>query len=126
MHADRRIRPAVLSKYQQWLGPAHWQLFCTLTFAYQVSKQQAKRTFAEFVCRAEKTLRSRISYVRGDEFRYSGCGMPGSPMHFHLVIASAAKIDREWLASLWESMAGTRILLTYAHTIRRWTASPTC
>lgn len=94
--------------YAQWLSRIPWQLFCTLTFAHRVSDQHANKVFLEFVDRAERRFRSPITYVRGDERRFSGCGMPASPRHYHLLLASAVKLDREWLRNCWEYMAGER------------------
>jgi hypothetical protein len=53
-------------------------------------------------------MRASLTYVRGEEVRYSGCGMPASPIHFHLVIASSVKLNGQWLGGLWQEMAGKR------------------
>jgi hypothetical protein len=97
-----------LAAYVAWLQPVPWQLFGTFTFAWQVSDQQAVRTFGEFVNRMEKTLRGPITILRGDEKRFSGCGMPGAPRHFHALMATNRRLDRHFVADLWMSMAGRR------------------
>jgi len=94
--------------YVAWLRPVPWQLFCTFTFAWQVSDQQALRVFTEFVSRLEKSLRGPVALVRGDEKRFSGCGMPGAPRHFHAVMAAHRRLNRHWVADVWMSMAGRR------------------
>jgi hypothetical protein len=95
-------------KTTAWLKSLPWQLFCTLTFAYQVSLQQANALFDQFIDRSENSIRAPLTYVRGTENRYSGCGLPGSPWHFHLVIGADVALDPERLGRLWESMAGRR------------------
>jgi hypothetical protein len=101
--------PKQLTAYEKWLRVVHWQLFCTFTFAYQVSERQAQGIFTEFVARAEKYLRAPLVFVRGEEFRYSGCGKPGSPRHYHVLMTSSRALDGAWISALWEQMAGTRI-----------------
>jgi hypothetical protein len=94
--------------YVTWLRPVPWQLFCTFTFAWQVSDPQALKVFSEFVHRLEKSLRGSVGLVRGDEKRFSGCGMPGAPRHFHVVIAAHRQLDRHFVGQLWMSLAGRR------------------
>ena len=97
-----------LAVYVAWLREVPWQLFCTLTFAWPVSDPQAVKVFREFVNRLERFVRGPIVFVRGDEKRYSGCGMPGAPRHFHALLTAHCKLDRHLVADLWMSMAGRR------------------
>jgi hypothetical protein len=97
-----------LNDYIEWLNRVPWQLFCTFTFAWPVSDPQAVRVFGEFVNRMERALRGPVALVRGDEKRFSGCGMPGAPRHFHAVLTAHRKLDRHWVADLWMSLAGRR------------------
>ena len=97
-----------LAPYVAWFGAVPWQLFCTFTFAWPVSDSQAVKVYKEFVNRLERSVRGPIVFVRGDEKRYSGCGMPGAPRHFHALLAAHRKLDRRWVADLWMSMAGRR------------------
>jgi hypothetical protein len=94
--------------YERWLGTVPWQLFCTFTFAWRVSDAQALKVYDEFVRRLEIFLRGPIVYVRGDEKRYSGCGTPEAPRHFHAVITGHRRIDPELVSDLWELLAGRR------------------
>jgi hypothetical protein len=91
-----------------WLRNVPWELFCTFTFSRQVSDPQAVRIFRDFVDRLEKSLGGPVGLIRGDEKRYSGCGMPGAPRHFHALLAAHCKLDRHFVADLWMSMAGRR------------------
>jgi hypothetical protein len=97
-----------IQAYVEWLQGMPWQLFCTFTFAWHVSDVRAVKVFNEFVNRVEKYFRCPIGYVRGDEKRFSGCGMPGAPRHFHVVIAAIVRLDHHFVADLWMSLAGRR------------------
>ena len=95
-------------EYAGWLKSVPWTLFCTFTFAWRVSDQQAHQTFATFIDRLERILRSDVAYVRGDEKRLSGCGKPASGRHFHVLLTSAAPLSPSLVECLWMDMAGTR------------------
>jgi hypothetical protein len=103
-----RKREHVIQAYEDWFSRIPWQLFCTLTFAHRVSDQQANGIFIEFINRVERQILAPIAYVRGDEKRFSGCGMPASPRHYHLLLACVVELDRDWLRNCWEYMAGER------------------
>jgi hypothetical protein len=102
------LRRPTSEAYVAWLKTVPWQLFCTFTFAWQVSDPQAVMVFREFVNRLERSLRIPVVLVRGDEKRFSGCGMPGAPRHFHALLTAHRKLDRQLVADLWMSMAGRR------------------
>jgi hypothetical protein len=102
------IKQRSLEAYEIWLRNVPWKLFCTFTFSRQVSDPQAVRIFRDFVDRLEKSLAGPVGLIRGDEKRYSGCGMPGAPRHFHALLTAHRQIDRHLVADLWMSMAGRR------------------
>jgi hypothetical protein len=106
--STRLSRAEIAAQYEQWLKLVPWQWFVTLTFAYQVSDQQANQIFLEYINRVERQLRAPIIYVRGDEKRYSGCGKPGAPRHYHLVMASSGTLNPRWMCERWEAIAGKR------------------
>ena len=97
-----------LAAYVEWLRPVPWQLFCTFTFAWQVSDPQAVRVFGAFVNRMERSLHGPVAYVRGDEKRFSGCGVPAAPRHFHALLTAHRKLNHQVVADLWMGMAGRR------------------
>src|SRR5438045_9782229 len=101
-----RPRSRDLKDYVACLQHVPWQLFCTFTFAWSVSDAQAMGVFNAFVNRLECSLRCPITYLRGDEKRFSGCGKPGSPRHFHAVLAAPYALDRKFVSDTWMSMAG--------------------
>jgi hypothetical protein len=100
--------PVILG-YVNWLQGVRWQLFCTFTFAWPVSDPQADKVFKRFIDRLEKSLACPIAYIRGDEKRFSGCGMPAAPRHFHAVLTTHGRLDRHWVADHWMQMAGHRL-----------------
>jgi hypothetical protein len=97
-----------LREYVVWLQGFPWQLFATFSFVWRVSDGQAAQVFKTFINRLEKSLRCPIVYIRGDEKRYSGCGKPAAPRHFHLLMAAAIRLDANYIANTWMRMAGFR------------------
>src|ERR1035438_1590697 len=95
-------------EYARWLKQVDWQLFCTFTFAWRVSDQQANQTYGEFINRLEQHLKCDVGYVRGDEKRFSGCGKPACARHFHVLLACVAPVAPEFVEAIWMSMAGNR------------------
>src|SRR5581483_9712002 len=83
----------ILHAYGEFLKEFRWQLFCTFTFAWPVSDVQADRVFKAFIDRLEAKTGGCLGYVRGDEKRFSGCGMPASPRHFHVLMTSETYLD---------------------------------
>lgn len=101
--ADRQT----VEVYAEWLKLVPWNLFCTFTFAWRnVSDSQAAKVFDAFVDRLERSLECDVTYVRGDEKRFSGCGKPESPRHFHVLFACSAPLNPSVVEDLWMSMAG--------------------
>jgi hypothetical protein len=64
--------------------------------------------FHEFIERLEKSIKGPIAYVRGDEKRFSGCGKPGAPRHFHAVLAAHRQLDCQGVAREWMRLGGYR------------------
>ncbi len=106
--AEIYMRRDDFGAYDSWFQNVPWQLFCTLTFAWKVSDAQAEQVFRGFVNRLEKRLRAPVAYLRGDEKRFSGCGKPAAPRHFHALLAAHLKLDRHFVADLWMGLAGRR------------------
>jgi hypothetical protein len=94
--------------YAAWLRTIPWKLYGTFTFAWPVSDAQADKVFHAFINRMERHIGSDIAWVRGDEKRWSGCGMPSIPRHYHAVFWSAAPLSGWLFESEWMSMAGER------------------
>jgi hypothetical protein len=102
--ADRKIADA----YADWIRHVPWRLFCTFTFAWRVSDQQAIKTFVEFINRLEHHLNCDVGYVRGDEKRFSGCGKPACARHFHVLMTFVTPVSPKYVEAIWKSMAGNR------------------
>lgn len=109
---EREYRPyaadrILVGDYAAWLKPVKWQLIATFTFGSRLSDEEANRRFDEFIDRLEGTVKSDVTYVRGDEKRFSGCGMPGCGRHYHVVMASAAPLSPAVVEWLWKEVAGS-------------------
>jgi hypothetical protein len=102
------IRHYDLDQYTKWLRPVPWKLFCTFTFAWSVSDAQAIKVFDALIERLEIAYRCPIVYVRGDEKRFSGCGEPGAPRHFHALLAAAFQLAPRVVSDFWHALAGRR------------------
>ncbi len=101
---DRKM----MRDYARWLKQVNWQLIATFTFGSRLSDEEANRKFAEFINRLEATIKADVSYVRGDEKRFSGCGKPACGRHFHVVMTSAAPLHPAFVEWLWRDVAGHR------------------
>ena len=99
---------AKLDKLTDWVKQVPWKFFCTFTFAWRVSDPQAEKVFNAFINRLERHLGCEVCLVRGDEKRFSGCGMPASGRHFHALLTCFAPVEASLIESLWTSMAGCR------------------
>jgi hypothetical protein len=97
-----------VKEFACWIKKVDWQLFGTLTFAWQISDERADRVFAAFIDRLERVLRADVAYVCGSEKRFSGCGRPGCCRHFHLLMTSSAQLHPAFIKFLWQGMAGNR------------------
>lgn len=97
-----------LREYAEWLQGVPWQHFCTLTFAWPVSDWRAPQVFKAFMNRLERSFRCPIAYLRGDEKRFSGCGKPAAPRHYHVMLAAAVRLDATFIENTWMLMAGFR------------------
>jgi len=97
-----------LAEYVEWLEGVPWQLFATFTFAWRVSDPQAAQVFKACINQLEKSLCCPITYLRGDEKSFSGCGKPAIPRHFHVLMAAAIRLDTKYIANTWMQMAGFR------------------
>jgi hypothetical protein len=102
-YAEDRARA---KQYADWFRQVPWRFFCTFTFAGKVSDAEADAIFKEFINRLERSHKSNVGYVRGDEKRPSGCGKPASGRHFHVVMACAAHISPGAIRAAWTPLAG--------------------
>jgi hypothetical protein len=87
-----------------WLTLFSWQVFVTLTFAYRVSEGQADREFRTLIDRLERYHRAPIGWIRGDEYRWSGCGMPAIARHYHALLCSDVRLNPLKVGSEWRDL----------------------
>ncbi len=105
---ENSVARHAIDELADWVRQVNWRFFCTLTFGRPFSDRQAEAVYATFIDRLERSLHCEVCFVRGDEKRFSGCGMPASGRHFHALIACEAPVQPTFIESLWTSMAGTR------------------
>ena len=96
-----------VKEYADWLARVIWQVYGTFTFTWPVSDPQADTVFMAFINFLEHELGAPIAFVRGDEKRWSGCGKPGSPRHYHVLMTSTAYLDPQRLKAVWRKFAGS-------------------
>lgn len=102
----------VRSDFAGWLKTLPWQLYTTLTFAYERSNASADRVLREYLNYVEKSMHAPVSCFIGKECdpankkRWSGCGMPASPVHFHLLMGSAVPLDSGHIRKTWHRYGG--------------------
>ena len=89
------------------MGQIPWRVFATFTFAWSVSDAQADENVMAFINEMERQIRSPIAFVRGDEKRFSGCGMPESPRHFHVLLTSHVALDPKLVTATWRKFGGS-------------------
>jgi hypothetical protein len=92
-----RIAVDALSK---WLRPVPWQWFVTLTFPWNVKSETAVHKLWQYIDSLERHHRSRVCFVAGQESKPRQHGM-SVPNHFHLLLASHARLPADALKALW-------------------------
>jgi hypothetical protein len=80
--------------------PITWQWFITLTFPWKVRPETAVYKLRRFINELEKTYRANVCVVAGQESKPRQHGM-NVPTHFHLLLASHARISHEAIEGLW-------------------------
>jgi hypothetical protein len=91
----------------RWLEQVEWKLIGTFTFAgWKVSDEKADKTFINFINELERTVKSDVAYVRGDEKSPASGSKPACGRHFHFVLTSVAPLHPAFVAWLWTEQAG--------------------
>lgn len=100
---DKRVVDAVA----KWLRPVEWQWFATLTFPWNVRAETAVRKLRQFINALEKAAHANLCVVAGQESKPHQQGM-NVPHHFHLLMASHARISREAIEAVWLGLVTLR------------------
>jgi hypothetical protein len=95
-----------VAAYAEWVSKIPWQLFATFTFARRVADDEADVAFRAFINELERQVRSPIAFVRGDEKRGAGFGLPESGRHYHVLLTSLAPLDPVSIAKTWRRYGG--------------------
>jgi hypothetical protein len=98
---DRQAVDAVT----QWLRPVPWQWFVTATFSGNIRAETAVGKLREFANQLERFVQANVSYVGGQESKPCLHGVR-VPWHFHLLLASHARIPQEAIEAIWCGLVG--------------------
>jgi hypothetical protein len=88
--------------FSQW----DWDHFVTVTFGRCLSESRGLYYWNEFINSLGHLTRGRVGWVRSDEDRWSGCGRPEVPLHYHALVMYKNVPPPQTVADLWKSMAG--------------------
>ena len=95
-----------VAKYGEFFYQWPWDHFATLTFTKSGSLPHSIATWNWFIDRLGRITRGRVSWVRGDEVRWSGCGKPQIPLHFHSLLLFQHPPGPQTVAELWKTQVG--------------------
>lgn len=97
----------VVDAEAKWLRPVEWQWFVTLTFPWNVRAETAVRKLRQFINTLEKSVRSNLCMVAGQESRSRSLGM-SVRTHFHVLLTSHALISKEAIETIWLGLVTIR------------------
>jgi len=88
-----------------WVGDVPWQLFCTFTFPWNVSRKTADMQLRLLLNDLESHLKTQICFLAGKEMKPPSLGI-GVPYHFHVLMAAHYPIPADQVAETWRHMVG--------------------
>jgi hypothetical protein len=96
----------LVSAYGDFFHQWPWDHYATLTFGRQMSEARCINRWQDFIDSIGRFTHGRVGWVRADEQRWSGCGIPEVPLHFHSLLKYQHVPAPEAVAALWKSKAG--------------------
>jgi hypothetical protein len=96
----------LVSAYGGFFAQWPWDHYATLTFGRQMSETRGIYLWGDFIDSIGRLTHGRVGWVRADEQRWSGCGSPEIPLHFHSLLKYQHVPAPEAVAALWKSKAG--------------------
>lgn len=96
----------LVSDYGDFFRGWDWDHYATLTFGHRQSPASCIRHWNEFIDSLGRTTRGRVGWVRTDEERWSGCGTPEVPLHFHSLLKYQHVPAPEAVEAIWKAKAG--------------------
>ena len=96
----------LVSAYGDFFCQWPWDHYGTLTFGRKLSQASCVHHWNEFIDTLGRLTRGRVGWVRADEQRWSGCGTPEIPLHFHSLLRYQNVPAPEAVAALWKAKAG--------------------
>lgn len=99
---------ADVENYGNWISHWPWQMFGTFTFGRPLSRPTCEHHWIEFVNCLGRYTRGRVGWIRATEFfRWSGCGKPHIPLHFHTLLIFENTPDPITMEAMWWSKSGS-------------------
>ena len=74
--------------------------------AGQLSEARCIHLWEDFIDTIGRLTHGRVGWVRADEQRWSGCGAPEIPLHFHSLLKYQHVPAPEAVEAIWKSKAG--------------------
>ena len=96
----------LVSAYGDFFHQWPWDHYATITFGRRLSDTRCLHLWEDFIDSLGRLTRGRVGWVRADEQRWSGCGTPEIPLHFHSLLRYQNVPAPEAVAALWKSKAG--------------------
>ncbi len=96
----------LVSAYGHFIAQWPWDHYATFTFGRRLSQASCIHHWDDFIAAIGRLTRGRVGWVRADEKRWSGCGSPEIPLHFHALMRYQKVTTPEAVAALWKSRAG--------------------
>jgi len=91
----------------EYLRGFAWNIYGCETYRHPVSDTYAAALLKRFMEKLGRKQHCRITYFAALEKRYSGCGMPPIPVHWHFLAAGKNSDDLDWVAQhLWSKQFG--------------------
>lgn len=109
---DRNTLITELARFAESLRPTH---YFTLTYATRRSLEARHNALKVWLDAIEWLQRRPLGWIRADEVRFSGLGMPEIPEHHHGLLIGTHHLDCRTAESLWRSFGDARVLRYEPH-----------
>ncbi len=96
----------LVAEYGNWISQWTWSHFGTFTFGRISSASNCEHHWNAFVNSLERYTRGRIGWVRATEGRWSGCGKPHIPLHYHALLVYKNVPPTGVAQAIWHSKSG--------------------
>lgn len=92
--------------YGNWIHQWPWDHFATFTFGRVLSPSTCEHHWKAFIDSLERYTRGRTGWIRATEGRWSGCGKPYIPLHYHALLIYKNPPAPGAVEAMWGSKSG--------------------